>query len=205
MTITRTMVLTWLKTARLPITLAESALHRSGSSDEWPPALAFGAFESGVKQVVGALVRDQELANEGRLERAQVTQLRKAAELEAVAEAREGAADADLEARQEAAVQRAEAIETEAQARREAEASRQEEEKRRTEEKAERSAAAARKAEAATEKAVQKADRSARSTRVSVERKAVAKKRSAVAAQKTAKQVDTQLETAKSVRRSGNS
>ena len=54
MTITRTVVRTWLKTARLPITLAESTLHRGGSSEEWPPALAFGAFESGVKQVVAA-------------------------------------------------------------------------------------------------------------------------------------------------------
>jgi hypothetical protein len=205
MTITRTVVRTWLKTARLPITLAESTLHRGGSSDEWPPALAFGAFESGVKQVVGALVRDQELANEGRLERAQVTQLRKASELEAIAEAREADAEAELAARQKADAQRAEAIETEARARREAEARQREAEKRRTEEKAQRSAAAARKAEAATEKAVQKADRSARSRRVSVERKAVAKKRSAVAAKKTAKQVDTKLEAAKSVRRSGNS
>ena len=114
MTITRTVVRTWLKTARLPITLAESTLHRGEHTEEWPPALAFGAFESGVKQVVGALVRDQELANEGRLERAQVTQLRKAAELDAIAEAREAEADAELRARQEADAQRAKAIEAEA-------------------------------------------------------------------------------------------
>jgi hypothetical protein len=205
MTITRTVVRTWLKTARLPITLAESTLRRAAGTEEWPPALAFGAFESGVKQVVGALVRDQDLAREGRLERAQVTQLRRAADLEATAEVREGDADSALRARQEADAARAEKVETQAQARREAEARRREEDRRRADEKAERRATVARKAEAETEKAVQKADRSARSTRVAVERKAVAKKRGAVAARQTAEQIDKKLEVTKSVRRSRRS
>jgi hypothetical protein len=205
MTITRTMVRTWLKTARLPITLAESTLHRGENTEEWPPALAFGAFESGVKQVVGSLIRDRDLANEGRVERAQVAQLRKASELDAIAEVREVEADAELRARQVADAQRAESIEAEADARREAEARRRDDEKRRAEEKARRAETVGRKADAETAKSVARAERSARTTRVEVERKAVAKKRGAVAAKKAATKVEKRLEATKSVRRSGDS
>ena len=170
MTITRTVVRTWLMTARLPITLAESTLRRGESTEEWPPALAFGAFESGVKQVVGALTRDQDLSSEGRLERAHVTQLRKAAELEAIAEAREYEAEAELRARRERSAHRAEAIKTQARQRQRTETQRREEEKRRAEQKAHNRANVARKAGVESEKAVQRADRSARSARVAVEK-----------------------------------
>ena len=201
MTITRTVVRTWLVTARLPITLAESTLRRGDHTDEWPPALAFGAFGASVKQVVGALTHDKTLASEGRLEQVQITQLRKAVELESIADARQSEADAELRARLDADKQRMSEIDAQARARQDAEESRSQEEARRAEQKAKKKAVVAQKAEAESLKAVERVDRSARATRVNVERKAVAKQRGAVVAKKAAAKVDSKLEATRAARR----
>lgn len=205
MTLTRTVVRTWLFTARLPITLAESTLHRDGNGNEWPPVLAFDSFEAGIKQAIGSLVRDRELVKEGRLEQQRVTRLRAATDLESLAESRQGEADAEFHARREADEQRLQRIDEEANARRQAEAQRAREEKRQIEQRAARKAATDQKAEAASAKAVAKVDRAARSARVSAEKGAVTKERRAVAAKKTVKQIDKKLESTKALRRSANS
>jgi hypothetical protein len=201
MSLTRTVVRTWLSTAKLPITLAESTLHRNGRRDEWPPVVAFDAFEAGFKQVVGSLVRDPELVKEGRLERERVTRLRAAADLESLAESRQEEADAEFRARREADEDRLRRIDEEAEARRQAEARRLQEEKERAEHKAARKAQTAKKAEVASTKAVEKADRAARSVRVSAEKEALAEERQAVAAKKAVKQIDRELQSTKSARR----
>jgi hypothetical protein len=201
MTITRTVVRTWLFTARLPITFAESTLHRTGRSDEWPPVIAFDAFEAGVKQVVGSLVCDQQLAKEGRLERERATRLRAAVDLESLAESREQEADAEFRARQVADEERLQRIDQEADARRQAEQTKLHEAKRQAGQKAARKAEIAEKAEASSATAVAKVDRAARSARVSAEKQAVAEERRAVAAKKTVKQIDTKLEATKAARR----
>jgi hypothetical protein len=201
MTITGTVVRTWLLTARLPITLAESTVRRGDRTDGWPPALAFGAFEAGVKQVVGALTHDKQLAVEGRLEQVQIAQLRKAIELESIADARQNKADVELRERLDADEQRLSEIDDQARARLDAEEARLQEEARRAEQKAQKKAVVAQKAETETLKAVKKVDRSARATRVSVERNAVAKKRGAVAAKKSAAKVDSKLEATRAARR----
>lgn len=201
MTITRTVVRTWLRTARLPLTLAESTLHRGEHATEWPPSLAFGSFESGVKQVVGALTRDAELTNEGRLERAQVTQLRQAAELDAAAEVKKDEADAELRRKEAQDEERLQRIEEQAQARREAAEADAQAARREAEARAARRETTARKAEAATEKSVARAARSARAGKVAVEKKAIAKKRTAVTAAKDAAKADGRLDHAKTARR----
>ena len=205
MSVTRTVVRTWLFTARLPINLAKSTLHRNGNGNEWPPVLAFDSFEAGMKQAVGSLMGDRELVKEGRLERERVTRLRAATDLETLAESRQKEADAEFHARREADEQRLQRIDEEANARREAEAQRAGEEKRQIEQRAARKAATAQKARAASAKSVAKVDRAARSARVSAEKGAVTKERRAVAARKAVKRVDKKLESTKALRRSANS
>ena len=71
--------------ARLPLTAVETIAGRSQDGAAWPPALVFESFKSGAKQVAGSLLGDDTLVEEGRLGQAKVAQLRKAAEMEAVA------------------------------------------------------------------------------------------------------------------------
>ena len=62
-----TVVRTWLRVARLPLQAVEAVAHRGDHDAEWPPALAFESFEAQVKQVAGAVFRDRELLEDGRL------------------------------------------------------------------------------------------------------------------------------------------
>ncbi|MDP9442336.1 MAG: hypothetical protein M3P34_09235, partial [Actinomycetota bacterium] len=72
----RTVVGTYLQALRLPISLAETVLRRGSDADPWAPALVFDSFGANVKQFVGSVVGDPELANQGRLQQAKVTELR---------------------------------------------------------------------------------------------------------------------------------
>ncbi len=80
-TIPRTAVRSWLSAVRLPLSAAEVVVGKQGA--DWLPAMVFEGFEAGVKRSVGGLLHDQELMQEGTLERAKVDQLRRATELEA--------------------------------------------------------------------------------------------------------------------------
>jgi hypothetical protein len=201
MTVTRTVVRTWLAGARLPLTIAESTLRRGEQDNEWKPALAFGAFEGGVKQLVGRITRDDELVREGHLEREQVSELRKATQLEAVAEIRKQEADTQLEDRLERNEQRREQLDDTAEERRRRVEDEAQAKARRAEERARKKAETARAAESTTKKAVAKTARTARAKAVTEERGAVSKERSAVAAKQEAAQIDEQLEEAKAARR----
>lgn len=87
---------TYLHALRLPVSAAEMVLRRGHHDDAWGPALAFDSFGANVKKLVGSIVGDTQLAEQARLEQAEVTQSRRAALLEAEAEARKARADADL-------------------------------------------------------------------------------------------------------------
>lgn len=66
--------LQWL---RLPVSGLELATGQRGNPT-WPPALAFGEFEAGVKQLVGSILRDDGLVEEGRVRQTEVAELRRA-------------------------------------------------------------------------------------------------------------------------------
>lgn len=197
--IPRTAVRTYLRAARLPVTAAATLLGHDGQ-DDWPPAIAFESFEAGVKQVVGSVLRDEELVHEGRLAQARVDQLRKAVELEAVAEQRKAEADEEFDERLQADEERRAQVERQT-AEREAALDRQKaEEKRRADDKGRQQAEAARQAEAASKKAVAKQERAARATRVRAEREALTNERRAATAKRKVTQLDRDLEATKATR-----
>lgn len=200
--IPRTAVRTYLEVARLPLT-AVGALVRPAKRQEWPPALAFETFGASVKQLVGTVVRDEELVYEGRLAKAKVAQLRQAVELETIGEQQRAEADAEFEQRREVGAQRREELQGQA-AEREGALNRQKaEEKRWADDKARKRAASVRKTQAATDKQVAKQQRAARSTRVRAERQALSTARRSATAQSDVTRIDNELERTRARRNQG--
>ena len=97
-TIPRTAVKATLLGLRLPICGVEALTGQTGNAS-WPPAIAFEGFEAGVKQVVGSFLRDDELVDEGRVQQAKVTELRRAVELEVQADQTRAAGARELRER----------------------------------------------------------------------------------------------------------
>lgn len=201
MIITRTLVRTSFSVARLPLTIAEATLQRGDRTTEWPPTLAFEAIEAAVKETIGSLTGDDELAVEGRLERARIAQLREAVELDAVARAHASDAEREYRSRQEAATERKRQIEHETTEREQAADARAEANQRRADEKARRKSAAEAEVEAGAARRMERTDRKARLTKVDAEKSAVAQQRRALAAKKKAARVEADLEAAKAARR----
>jgi hypothetical protein len=201
-TIPRTFVRNYLQAARLPLTVAESVLKRGQDTDDWGPTLAFSAVEATVLQKVGSLLGDEDLVTQGRLAEARVTQLRRAAQLEAEAEAKRSEADADYSERIESDEERRRRIAAEADQREEAVARDAAQKKAAADAKARKQAESARKIEAAQEKAVSKQERAARKTRIDAEQQALAEERRAAAAGAAVLDLDAALETTKAVRKS---
>src|SRR5690242_8344978 len=81
----RTVIKTYLSAARLPLSAVAKASGQQ-HNEKWPPTLAFEGLEASVETVLGSLLRDDNLIEAGRLRQAKVAQLRKAAQLEAVAD-----------------------------------------------------------------------------------------------------------------------
>ena len=94
-TIPRTAVRVTLLGLRLPICGVE-VLPGQTRNASLPPAITFGGFEAEVKQVVGSMLRDGELVEEGRVQQAKVTELRRAVELEVQADQKRAAGDREL-------------------------------------------------------------------------------------------------------------
>lgn len=198
--IPRTVVRTWLRAARLPVSVAERVVQRDGSSRTFAPAVAFDTVDADVRQLVGTLLRDDELVQEGRLRQAKVAQLRDAAQLEAEAERRRIEADAEFERRREADEQQRERVRQQAE-QREAEAERLRiERERKAAAKAAKEAEAARQAKAAADKAVAKQERAARATRITAEQRALAEEREAVEAAGKVVELDQELRETKAAR-----
>ena len=198
--IPRTVVRTWLRAAHVPLRVVELVAHRDRDA-EWPPALAFESFDAQVKQVVGSVLRDDELVEEGRLIEAKVGQLRKAAQLETVAQRRKATAAAKEQATRESAEQRRRRVAREASERKAALEREAEAKKRRADAAAQRKKTAAAQAEASTRKAVERQERSAARTRVAAQRQAVSKQRAATSAKKRAVNADKQIHATKAGRR----
>jgi soluble cytochrome b562 len=198
-TIPRTAMKATLLGLRLPLCGIEVLTGQTRNSS-WPPAVAFEDFEAGVKQVVGSILRDEELVEEGRVQQAKVTELRRAVELEVQADQKRAAADRELReqlARAEDERKRAEqeALRREQVVQRDKRAAEQRVD-REVSEKATTIAATAQR----TAKRVTAAEREAKLTRIDQESTAVAQQRRAVRATKAAGNASDALERKKAQR-----
>ena len=198
----RTVINTYLSAARLPLSAAAKASGQQGN-EQWPPALAFEGFEASVETVLGSLLRDNDLVEAGRLRQAKVAQLRKAAELEAVADtARDHAREEFAERRDAVEAKRREAelraqrreqqIEADAQ-RRKAEADRA----------AQKKKSAARAVKAAQENVIERRERAATTDALAKEAEALKAQTEALEAAETVEVIDETIEGNKAARTSG--
>lgn len=199
--IPRTIVRTYVDAARLPLGLAESILRRGETSGNWAPALAFEAVEASVKQVIGSFLRDPELIEEGRLIQAKVAQLRKAAELETLADQQKAQADAEYQQRKQADEATRAKVAQQAEQRERALDQEKARRKQEVAEAANKKAATARKIEAEQQKAVDRQERAARTAELTAEQKALADERKAAAASENVLDLDRALRTTKAARK----
>lgn len=196
----RLIVSGYLKAVRLPLTATERIANQQGNK-QWPPALAFERFEAGVETIAGSLLRDPALVDKGRLRHAKVAQLRKAAELETLAEQeKKQAKDRLIERRQEVAEERKE---TERRAeQRKQELERQAElHERKVEQKAAKKTAAARQMKAAQDKAITRQERAAKATALDAESRALSLTKDALEADETVAVIEDTIEGNKAARK----
>ncbi len=199
-TIPRTVVRSYLQAARLPLTAAESVLKKTDQKD-WAPTLAFDAAEATVLQFVGSLLKDDDLVTQGKLAEARVSQLRKAAELEATAEAKRAEANADYGQRVDADEARKRQIAEQANQREAALAQEKARKQREADERARKQTEAAHKIEVAQKKVVTKQERAAKTTRINAEQAALADERRALVAEETVLDLDAALRSTKAARK----
>ena len=199
-TIPRTVVRTYLQAARLPLTAAEQ-LFKKTDADDWAPTLAFETLEGEVLHFLGNALNDEELRQQGRLVRAKVAQLKKAAELEAEAEAKRAEADAVYRDRKRADEQARQRVEQQADQREHAIKAEKARKKQEADEKARKQAEAARKVETAQQKQLTKQERAAAKTRIAAEQRVIAEERKALAAEEQVLDLDAALQTTKAIRK----
>lgn len=189
-----------LGSARLPLTVAER-LAAHDADETWPPTLAFESFEAGVKQMVGSVLHDEVLLDEGRLTRAKVAELREAARLETIAQQRAAQADRTFEERHAADQRRLVEAEQRAESREEAAARRRDEKQAAADERARAKQAKARKTEAEREKKLERKERLAKVTAITKERDAIRHEKEAAGAQAEVIEVDKALEATRAARK----
>ena len=116
-TVTRSLVRQVLRVCRAPLDLAEVFARRQGVDVvDWYPARAFEGIEGDVKRMVGAVLRDPVLVEEGYRNRARVDELRHAHRLRLQAEGQRFTAEARFHARHQAATEQGHALDRAAQA-----------------------------------------------------------------------------------------
>ena len=115
-TLTRGVVRFTLHSFRLPLNVAEAVFRRTGADiEDWYPSRAFEGVEGDAKRVIGALLRDSVLIEEGYRHRARVDELRHARRLHLQAEGLRLAADERYEERHRTAVKQHQAVDAAAQ------------------------------------------------------------------------------------------
>jgi hypothetical protein len=196
----RTAVEAGLRLARLPLTVATRAARQQDNA-EWPPTLAFEGFEAGVETVAGALLRDRALQTRGRLRQAKVAQVRKAVELETIADQAREQADATLEARREQAEQVRERAEETAE-RRERQVGQQAAARlTQAQQKAAKKKAAAARVKATQDEALTRQERVATAEALAKESEALAVTKQALDAEETVEVIDDSIEGTKAARK----
>jgi hypothetical protein len=185
---------------RLPLTVVASL--RGDRPEAWPPVVMFDGFAAGVREFAGGVLHDDELVEVARLERARVSELKKAAELETVAAATRERADAELdEARSHAEAQR-ERIARETAAREAALDHQEAHQREQVNAVADKREDAVRETEARTKEQLAKQKRATRKARLQAEREVLQDEHRAVAAQGAAVDADRELRATKAARRS---
>ncbi|MDQ6650819.1 MAG: hypothetical protein M3Z02_12000 [Actinomycetota bacterium] len=190
----------YLHAARLPLTAYERLARKGRANEEWPPAVAFAGFEAAVKSFVGSILRDDELAGKGSLEQARVSQLRKAAELDTLAEQRRNEADTELQQRRERDEQQRQRIEKQAEERRRKVEQERKQQKQQVAKKTAEGKQQAAKTDAAVRQALTKQERSARSVAVQAESKALTARRQALQSTSSVASLDDAIEGSKETR-----
>ncbi len=105
----RTIVSLGFGVARVPVDLL-ARVTGHGEDREWGPNLAFDSVEATVRGVLGSVLRDPELAAQGRVKEARVEQHSEAAERDQAAQARREVADDRFQERREQDQQKREQV-----------------------------------------------------------------------------------------------
>ncbi len=195
---------TALRGARLPLTALEAVAQRDRDpAHPWAPALLFETVEAGAKSVAGAVLRDPELTDEARIQRARLEQLRQAELLEVDAAQDRAAAKAELAQTRDELARRNREIDAKAADREHKVEQEKAEAERRIAAEARKREQQANELDQARQKAVAKADRAARATKVAGQTSALAAEKRAVETAGTAIAVENALERKKAQRKSG--
>jgi len=190
----------YLRALRLPLDVVASVANRDKDA-EWPPALAFDAFEAQVKGLLGSILRDEDLLQEASRERTRIDQLRRAMNLEAEAEARRQQADQELAQRREQAQQKAETAEELAEQREQRLEQEKAEAKRRVQNETAEKKQKARKAADARQDRIDDIARDADEDRIRAEREALAERKEALEATGDALELDKAAAAVKEARK----
>lgn len=202
-TIPKVAVTSYLRVLRLPLDAVETVTHRNGDA-EWPPALAFDAFEAQVKGILGSILRDDELVQEANRERIRIDQLRRAIALDAEAEMRRDQADSELAERREQAQNKAESAEDRAEQAEKRLKQEKQEAKREVQQKVTEKKQNVRKASSAREDRIADIEREAEAERIRAEREALADRKDALEATGDALKLDAAAASVKSRRKARN-
>lgn len=200
--IPRTVIGGYLSAARLPLN-AVARVRGQQSNEQWAPTLAYEGFEAGVETVLGSLLRDETLVERGRLRQAKVAQLRKAAQLETIADtARAQSQEKFAERREQAEAKRKQAAQRaeqrEAQVEREAQRRKEEAER-----KAAKKTAAARAVKSAQDKAIDRRERALTADALEQESQALKVQQEALDAAETVDVIEDSIEGTKADRKTG--
>ena len=198
----RTVISTYLSAARLPLSAVAKASGQQ-HNEQWPPALAFEGFEASVETVLGSLLRDDGLMEAGRLRQAKVAQLRKAAQLEAVADTtRTQAREEFAEKREHANAKRQDAERRAAARERQVEADAQRR-KAEVDRAAEKKKDAARQVKAAQEKVIERRERAVTTEALAAEADALQAQQEALKTAETVDVIDDTIEGNRVARKDG--
>lgn len=185
---------------RLPLTAVEAL--RGDRAGTWTPALVFDGVAATVREFAGGVLGDDELVQAGRMERARVTELKRATELEAVAVATREQADAEFDEQRAQAEQKRERAAAQTRARRGRVQREGEQRRDEVDETAELLEESVRDTEALTKEQLAKQERATRKARLQAEHDVLQDERRAVAAEGAAVDAERELRTTKAARRS---
>lgn len=196
-----TVVKAYLSAARLPLDAA-ARIGGQQANEQWPPALAFEGLEANVETVVGSLLRDDALVESGRLRRAKVARLRKAGELEAVADATRAEARDEFAKRREQTDQKRRDATKRAEARERKVEQQAQQSKASVERRAAKKVAAAEAAESAAEDVIERRERAAQTDALAKEAEALEARQVALRTEETLDVIDDTLEGTREDRKS---
>lgn len=205
-TIPRQVVKLGLRSARLPISVAEHLTERAGFDiSHLPPIAGYDSIEAWAKQAIGRFLHDDELVREGEQQERAVHHREGAEYLSGRAEEVREQADERLEQSLERAEQSRERVRSQTEERQEEIRREEERAKREAQEKARKREEAVREAAKVREKAAEAKERQAELERIQAETEALRKESEAVEAERVVTAIDEHLDAKKTARRSGDS